>query len=350
MSSPFIKTCLFFYNDEKIYKEGFDFDILEKLLAKTGEFKQIKFNPNINYEYIDFVFTYLRPPNSLYHATTILSNYMNNLYIKDKEKLYELFLKKSKTKTLDYMINTYIFNEKQNYKKLFTSKKDIDNVWIIKKNMAFGGKGNVIVTNYSEFLNIKNKYKNDFIICKYITNPLLFNQRKFHLRIYLINYIDKRNVIWSFMSKYGFILTAKEPYKNADYDNPDIHDSHFKSTADDYIYPNDFTKSFGTQATLKVNKKIIEILEYVCDIQKLYNYPDTESSFSIIGCDFMVTDELEVKLLETNNRTLLATKGEKYRKFLGNYLFKNIFNKIIANVFKLDKVPVKEKFIKLKVN
>lgn len=344
MSQQF--TCLFFYNDEKIYKQGFDFDILEKLLVKNG-FKQIKYNPNTTYEYIDFMFVYLYTPSTLYHTTTRLVNNINNLYIKDKQKLYELSLQKNKSKTLDYMMHTYIFNNKQNYHHLFNSPKSNNNVWIIKKNLAFGGKGNQIVTNYSEFLDIKNKFKDDFIISKYIINPLLFNQRKFHLRIYFINYIDKRNEIRSYMSKYGFILTAKDPYKKTDFENQDIHDSHFKSTAQDYIYPNDFNKSFGIEKTNIINNKIIEILKYLTEIQKVYNYPDSDNGFSIIGCDFMITDELEVKLLETNNRTLLAAKSDKYRKFIGNYLFKNIYNEIMCDVFKLNKVQIKEKFIHL---
>jgi hypothetical protein len=347
-------TSLFFYNDEKIYKQGFDFDILEKLLVKNG-FTQIKYNQHSRYEYVDFMFTYLYPPSTLYHTSSRLSNNINNLYIKDKQKLYQLSLQKSKSKTLDYMVDTYIFNEKHNYRNLFnqnksqnkTKNKKQKNIWIIKKNLEFGGKGNFIVSTYNQFITIKNKLKNDFIICKYITNPLLFNQLKFHLRVYFINYIDQRNEIRAYMSKYGFILTAKEPYINDNFENQDIHDSHFKSTATDYIYPTDFNKTFGVQNTNIVNNKIIEILKYLTEIQKLYNYPDSDSGFSIIGCDFMVTDNLEVKLLETNNRTLLAAKTDKYRKFFGNYLFKNIYNEIVCDVFNLDSVPVKEKFIKI---
>jgi hypothetical protein len=61
----------------------------------------------------------------------------------------------------------------------------------------------------------------------------------------------------------------------------------------------------------------------------------------------MITDDNIVKLLEINRKTGLSSKTIKMKQFLGNYLFKNIFNEIIADVFNLEKVQVEEKFIKL---
>ncbi len=89
------------------------------------------------------------------------------------------------------------------------------------------------------------------------------------------------------------------------------------------------------------------LLKYIARIQKVSNYPDIENGFCIHGCDFMITNDYKVRLLEINNRTGLSKKTNNMRSFFGNYLFKNIYNEIVCDVFNLDRVPVKEKFITL---
>jgi tubulin monoglycylase TTLL3/8 len=339
-------TALFFVNPhlvESLNKLNFDF--FEKILVKNN-FKKIKYTPNNFYEYVDFIFIYLYPPIILYNTRCKLKNSINDSNILDKGKLLLLSLKKNVNKTLDYFVESYNFEKSKNYKYLFENA-NANNLYIIKKNVEYGGKGNFIVSSYKEFLKIKKELKNDFIISKYITNPLLFNTKKFHIRMYFINYINSKNIIKSYLSKYGFIVTAKLHYQNENYDNPDIHDSHFKSTDKDYIFPDQLVKSYGNKITNNITNQIIEILKYVKTIQVIYNLPEAENGFNIHGCDFLVTDDYKVKLLEINSTTALRALSTETANLMNNYLFKNIYNEIIADVFKLDKVSVKEPFIKI---
>jgi hypothetical protein len=342
-------TSLFFVNPHLVeLLNKLNFDFFEKILTKNN-FKKIKYANNNFYEYIDFIFIYLYPPIILYNTRCKLKNAINDSYILDKGKLLALSLQKNVKKTFDYFVESYNFDKHQNYKYLFENKNDNDddNLYIIKKNVEYGGKGNFIVSNYKEFLKIKKELKNDFIISKYITNPLLFNTKKFHIRMYFINYINSKNIIKSYLSKYGFIVTAKLSYKNEDFENPDIHDSHFKSTDKDYIFPDELIKSYGNKITNSITKQIIDILKYITQIQIIYNLPEAENGFNIHGCDFMITDDYKVKLLEINSRTALRALNNNTVNLINNYLFKNIYNEIIADVFNLDKVAVKETFIKL---
>jgi tubulin monoglycylase TTLL3/8 len=238
----------------------------------------------------------------LYNTRCKLKNAINDGHIQDKGKLLLLSLNKSVKNTLDYFVESYNFEKSKNYKYLFENE-NVNNLYIIKKNLEYGGKGNFIISSYKEFLKIKKELKNDFIISKYITNPLLFNTKKFHIRIYFINYINSKNIVSSYVSKYGFIVTAKLPYKNEDYENPDIHDSHFKSTDKDYIFPDELIKSYGNKITNNITKQIIDILKYITKIQVVYNLPEAENGFNIHGCDFMITDDYKVKLLEINSRS-----------------------------------------------
>jgi hypothetical protein len=354
-----VKTCYFYYDKPIAAKMAFNFEILEKLFKKNFReitYKEIKYKKNKNISLkIDFMFFYLSPPKSIGLIQSKLKNIINSRGITDKEKLYLLSYQHNKLKTTSYFGRTYSYNSYDNesasddekYKKLFSHKNPLSNIWILKKNLEDSGRGNVVVSNYEMFKNTVSQFKNDFIINKYITNPLLFKDRKFHLRLFYINYINAKQEVKVFLSKYGFIYTAKDVYQNNDFYNPDIHDSHFKKTDDDYVYPNEFIKTFGIENTKKVNAKILEIFIYISKIQNVSNYPDTENGFCIHGIDFMVTDDYSVKLLEINDRTGLAIKTKPVRDFFSNYLSKNIYNEIVCDVFNVEKYPINEKFIKL---
>jgi len=343
MSDP----TYYLYFTQELYKSDIDFGVLQKLLDKNNFVKKDIYDKNFDNK-IDFLHMYELVPKELYNTKTKLKNYINDLSITNKNNLYELSYKNNKTKTKQYFIETYIYDPKKNYSFLFN--KNEKNPWYIKLNVAGSGMGNMIVHNYNEFLNklkiIKNN-KNGFIINKYILNPLLFNDRKFHIRIYFINYINSKNIKKSYMSRYGQIITAKDKYIPDDFLNMDIHDTHLKTTVDGYLFPNALEKEYGSRLVNNYFKQMKTILKYISDIEELSNFQETENGYAINGCDFMITDNNIVKLLEINRKTGLSSKTLKMKQFLGNYLFKNIFNEIIADVFKLEKVHMDEKFIKL---
>ncbi len=54
----------------------------------------------------------------------------------------------------------------------------------------------------------------------------------------LYNSFSDRTTFWS-KAPQAKLFTAKEKYKNEDWFNKDIHDTHLKSTDNDYYYPDD---------------------------------------------------------------------------------------------------------------
>ena len=344
MSGP----TYYLYFTQELYKNDIDFSVLQKLLDKAKFVKKDIYDKNFD-NMIDFLHMYELVPKELYYTKTKLKNYINDLSITNKNNLYDLSYKNNKTKTKEYFIETYSYDHRNNYSFLFNNKNK-NNPWYIKLNVAGAGMGNMIVHNYNEFLNkLKNirNNKNGFIMNKYILNPLLFNGKKFHIRIYFINYINSKNIKKSYMSRYGQIFTAKDKYIPDDFLNKNIHDTHLKTSEDGYLFPDSLEKEYGKARVNNYFKQIKTILKYISDISELSNYEETENGYAINGCDFMITDDNIVKLLEINRKTGLSSKTIKMKQFLGNYLFKNIFNEIIADVFNLEKVPVEEKFIKL---
>ncbi len=345
------KTYSFIFSPTE-FEKHVNWDVFKKILDSRG-FKEEKITKDKYPKYLDYINIYSIPSAYLYNIKTKLKNVLDDKEITLKNNLYKNSLKRNKRLTKEYFLDTYEYNKKNDkqYQKLFDNSLNSSNVWIIKKNNLMAGLGNFIVKDYDEFTKLVQKLKSNFIINKYLTNPLLFKERKFHLRMYMINFVDDNKVTRTWFSRYGVIVTAKEKYVNDDYLNPLIHDSHLKTTEVDRYFPDDFSDEFGVLMTRKVFAKMKEIIKYVAGFQKLKNYTETENGYAINGCDFMISGEAEgyqVKLLEINDQTSLSTKAEKNKKFLAEYLFKNIYNEIFTKVFDLEPIRLDDKFIKIK--
>ena len=333
-----------------------DFSVLEKLLIKHN-FK--KANPARTTS-IDCLITYIRMPSHMYRIKTILQNNMEDRVLAYKSALYNLSDQYDHNNTIQYFFQSEIIDKSklETYQPLFEKKskknnknnkddKDDNYMWILKGDQSYGGSGNFIVSNYSDFRRIVNQYKFGFLLSKYLTKPLLFHRKKFHLRLYVINFIDNNNQIRVFFSKYGFMYTAKQEYINSNYDNKDIHDSHFKSTDTDYLFPNTFIDEYGMVNYRKVNSQIIEIIRYISEIQigKIKKFEKIPFSYNILGYDFIISEDYQVKLLEINTKTGLYTKTPEIREFFSKYLLTNIYNNVISQAFNTPKEPIDEDFI-----
>lgn len=166
-----------------------------------------------------------------------------------------------------------------------------------------GGNGISMITNDNELIQTKfslsRKYKH-IIASEYITNPLLIDNKKFHLRMYWLVYPDKNNTYHHSLHRTGKIITALHPYKNNDWHNKRIHDSHFSSTIKNRYFPNDM--NLPIEITDHLFQQMNEILEvaYQVLLPNAKCYEDTKYGFEVFGCDFMITTDLVVKLIEIN--------------------------------------------------
>ncbi len=373
-NNPYEINKYYFFTKFNIFEKNkikLNFNIFEKILDKN-QFIEMKskygaenMDPNNNQI---FIHIYLPRKDIIIPKNTMLINILDDYNLVYKDLLFKLAFNYNKELTNKYFLETYIINKNENlnkYKKIIKNNEP----WYIKINNQFGGKGNFIVTSYQEFIDITNNLLhrkksmkkssvnksineiNGLLINKYMTNPLLFNNKKFHLRLYYIIYINSSNVIKSFLSKYGFILTAKNDY-NSDpklYNDVDIHDSHFKSTKTDYLFPNNFIKEYGENNTQKVFNQILNIFKFISKIQanNIKLMPNSNNGYNIFGTDLLVDENFNVKLLELNKNTLLATKTNNINHFFSNYLFGNIYNEIITEVFDTEKIKTNETFIYL---
>jgi len=106
------------------------------------------------------------------------------LDILNKKKLYFTMKKYFPNDYLSFMPKTYDLND--------FNKINNNEIYIIRPigQGAYQGNGIMLVSNNKELIKAKKIAKKekkwDWIISKYIKNPLLFNNKKCHFRCYLL--------------------------------------------------------------------------------------------------------------------------------------------------------------------
>lgn len=209
------------------------------------------------------------------------------------------------------------------YKPLFKNKT----AWVMKIVGGWGGHHVYFLNDYEDFEKIckqtmnrnkskimeleqdrgqnfiNNYVKNEWILQKYVENPSLFNGRKNHLRVYYLYHKDHNNVIKGYVFKIANILTAKLPYINDYFNNNDIHDTHRSTTDNPYFFPEDFQKQFGKVKTTKVWNQIKNLFKYVSQCINSDCFEESKYCYEVFGADVIVTDKIEIKLLEINSAT-----------------------------------------------
>jgi hypothetical protein len=248
------------------------------------------------------------------------------------------------------------------FKKLFTGKT----VYIFKPVTGMGGSDIGIFDKFSDFKRYVNnviirngklwgKVNPDkeplrrWVLQEYITNPLLIEKEdtgshkyKFHIRqAYLYQPLPKQ----SYYRPLNMcpIAIAEKPYIHGDWSNKDIHDTHFHGKID-----YDWYSSLKLIPTLKNNLEAIrridsQLHELYTIIDKNYIkaqcYPETKHCFELFGCDIMITDTFEVKVIEINAG--MGISGDISIK-------RDIFDTVMINVVDMyyppkNKVPIPTK-------
>ena len=140
--------------------------------------------------------------------------------------------------------------------------------------------------------------------------------------------INQWNEIFEQFNK---ILTAKIPYKNGNWDNTDIHDTHLKSTGRDIICPFDFP-DYDIYLP-KIKDCLLHISKFL--VGKISIYSQTQKAFEIFGCDVRIKDENNIIVREINDKveyTLNTTESAiKLSDLFFNAIINNIFNPILNN-------------------
>ena len=214
-----------------------------------------------NISHVDFAWVgatigdnYLKYDKKIYEIKTTLKNLLEGGGVKGDVDKKDVITNKS---SLYFNLKEKFPELSQKYMMETTTLKNIKNiennkVYIVRPigPGAGGGADVYVVSNNQELEKARQKTKRynktdkHVIISEYITNPLLLptlSNKKFHLRMYLMICVGSpynNGFEWHFWNR-GKIITAELPYKNSDYTNTKIHDTHFKSTPINKYFPED---------------------------------------------------------------------------------------------------------------
>ena len=250
----------------------------------------------------------------------------------NKKDQYNIHLNYYKTRP-DYIPLTISFNRNslEELKQLFVSNpRDDPPVYIVKPENSLSRTGVGVVRNYLELMSHLDHYSDyqEWIIQDYIDNPLLFNNKKFHFRIYVI-YVQTENSTTAYLSKNGFIYTANKEFESDTFD-PNIVLSGENSKNNVFYIPEDFTRSFGKQVwDNMVFPQIVKITRETIrsTVEHLKCPAKKQKCFKILGYDILINNDYKCFLAEINARNV----SYKYpnQKFKDTF-YKNILKLVLA--------------------
>jgi len=250
----------------------------------------------------------------------------------NKKEQYNIHLNYYKTRP-DYIPLTISFNRNslEELKQLFVSNpRDDPPVYIVKPENSLSRTGVGVVRNYLELMSHLDHYSDyqEWIIQDYIDNPLLFNNKKFHFRIYVI-YVQTENSTTAYLSKNGFIYTANKEFETDTFD-PNIVLSGENSKNNVFYIPEDFTRSFGKQVwDNMVFPQIVKITRETIrsTVEHLKCPAKKQKCFKILGYDILINNDFKCFLAEINARNV----SYKYpnQKFKDTF-YKNILKLVLA--------------------
>lgn len=250
----------------------------------------------------------------------------------NKKEQYNIHLNYYKTRP-DYIPLTISFNRNslEELKQLFVSNpRDDPPVYIVKPENSLSRTGVGVVRNYLELMSHLDHYSDyqEWIIQDYIDNPLLFNNKKFHFRIYVI-YVQTENSTTAYLSKNGFIYTANKEFESDTFD-PNIVLSGENSKNNVFYIPEDFTRSFGKQVwDNMVFPQIVKITRETIrsTVEHLKCPTKKQKCFKILGYDILINNDYKCFLAEINARNV----SYKYpnQKFKDTF-YKNILKLVLA--------------------
>lgn len=295
----------------------------------------------------------------IYNYNKFLSNILNIDYdnILRKNIIYDNVYKYSPEIATKYLIETFNINNVKKYQ--------FPEYYILRPTIAAGGTDIIYIHNkeelndaiefYNTNINYKGKeiYGNNVIAAKFVTDLLLFQGKKFHLRIYYMVSCIK-GIVNTFVLDNGKILTAKEKYDLKTPFTKEKHDTHFKSTEKDFTIANDFTiENLGIEMNTEIYNKIYNEIKIVCSgISKLiiksksnssFLFDNQKNGFHLFGLDIFIKSNLSPVLIECNMIPGFVTRTENGQNKLSKNIYNWINDTILEPLFKYNNPMIARK-------
>jgi hypothetical protein len=222
----------------------------------------------------------------------------------NKKTQYENHLKYYKTRP-DYIPMTASFRRENidTIQSLFEGTKK----FILKPENSLSRKGVAIVRNHLELIQHLGNFPDydAWIIQEYIDNPLLFNDKKFHFRVYIV-YLQTSEYQAAYLGRKGFIYTANKQFRPDTIDN-DVVLSGENAKENVFYTPEDFISKFGKNTwDNKIVPQFVKIARETLKsaLQHLQCPAVKQKCFKILGYDILIDKDFKCYLAEINARNV----------------------------------------------
>lgn len=243
-----------------------------------------------------------------------------NLQLDDDSKISFIL----KASILDKASELFIFTRQDELEEFFTKRTGEDD-----DEDEDGDEGEASVADVREW-----------IVQRYITNPKLFpryQNRKFHLRVYIVAYGDLRVYVYDGILALFASLTYEKNYTTEDYLR---HMTNTCVQLDSDLSEEELVKEFSSLIDLDDDLQR-NIFQQIKDIVKeiftglhpeMSIFQPLKSAFEIYGLDFLVDESNRVYFLEANAYPDFKQTGDTL-SILIKELFENILDEIIRPYF-----------------
>jgi len=272
------------------------------------------------------------------------NNILKHVEITRKDLLYKNYkkMRNSFPNDFNYMPETYTSVDINNFKMMNKNYKvSKDNLWLVKPKGLSRGRKIFILKDIKDI-------KNNYIVTKYISNPLLIDNRKFDLRLYLL--VTGHNPLKAYLYDKGLVRLSSEPY---DLDLNDLNNlfKHLTNTsinknnkkgfkyddlvlsleeAKNYIkerYNKDFSVLWDQIKDISI-KSLISMNHLEIEKEKMYNL-HSNNLFKLYGVDIIIDENFKPWLLEINHSPDLSLfNSENHAKITKYKLVHDILNVI----------------------
>jgi len=213
------------------------------------------------------------------------------------------------------------------------------NIWIIKPAGLSRGRGIQVFSNLDDITDYTRGKDSNWIVQKYIENPLIVNNRKFDLRIWVLVTGINPLTIWFWDKPYV-------RFPAADYNDSNLNDrfihltnnsvaKHAKETTivgDGNMWfieqlQEYFIKTYGRDVwSEEIKKKCHDIVIY--SLQAVQENLDTrKGSMELLGYDIMIDDQFNAWLLEVNSSPTM-----EYSTGVTKILAQNVMESVVKVV------------------
>jgi hypothetical protein len=167
---------------------------------------------------------------------------------------------------------------------------DGNNMWVATSASTF--RGTDVVADLDDLKEIQERGGAEIVLYKYVIDPMLVEKKRFRLRYHMCVYRGDDGHVYN-IPKDGasYVVVSEMEYVPGDYKNILMHNSHEIMYIEDVFDAKEKKKILGCAES--ICKEVLDKSDDVGEVRSKF----ADVNFCVMGADFLVTEDLDVYLL-----------------------------------------------------